>query len=38
MFTEFLTPIDFINYYNVAAEIEKEKEDRAERAKREQYK
>ena len=37
-FTELLTPIDFMNYYNIAAEIEQKKQDDIEASKREKYK
>ena len=37
MFTEYLTPIDLMNYYNLAMEIEQKKIDEIEASKREQY-
>lgn len=38
MFTEFITPVELINFYNVAMEIEKAKEEKLEETKREGYK
>jgi hypothetical protein len=38
MFTEFITPVELMNFYNVAMEIERAKEEKLENAKREGYK
>jgi len=38
MYTDFATPIDFMNYYSVAEEIERKKQEEIENSKREQYK
>jgi hypothetical protein len=37
MFTEFITPIEFMNLYNIAQKIEQKKEDEIENDKRSQY-
>ena len=37
MFTEFITPIELMNFYNISQKIEQKKKDEAEEAKREQY-
>ena len=38
MFTDFLSPVDLMNYYNIAMSIEQEKQDRIDAGKRENYK
>jgi hypothetical protein len=38
MFTEFITPIEFMNFYNMAQKIEQKKQDEIENDKREGYK
>lgn len=38
MFTEFITPIEFMNFYNIAQKIEQKKQDDIENDKREGYK
>lgn len=37
MYTDYMTPVDFLNHYNIASEIEKKKEEEAENAKRSGY-
>ena len=37
MFTEFITPIEFMNLYNIAQKIEQKKEDEIEAGKRSGY-
>ena len=37
MFTEFLSPIDLSNFYNIALDIQKKRLEEAENSKRSQY-
>jgi hypothetical protein len=37
MFTDFLTPIDLMNYFATANDLETKKQDAIDRAKRDQY-
>ncbi len=37
MYSEWLTPVDFMNFHRVALEIKKQQDDELENAKKEQY-
>ena len=38
MFTDFIAPVELMNYYNIAVEIEQKKQEDLESTKRESYK